>query len=190
MDLTEPLDNFEIEELLPLETKILRYKELKDLDSCFDEWGRCVILYPGESEDSGHWVGMIRRPGEIEYFDPYGDGVDVPLSHVPAERKRSVGAGIPKLREMLERERSNGVKVTSNPIQFQSLDPQVATCGKHVTARLRLAALPLKKYAQVFELARKNGLTPDEVVEIFSKAPPTPGGAEERKLLPAGRRVG
>jgi hypothetical protein len=77
------MDDTDIRFYLP-DVKILTYSELTNIKKIEDLLPRhksyFILLYPVQSEQSGHWVCLTRYSKTIEYFDSYGLKPDVPLT--------------------------------------------------------------------------------------------------------------
>ena len=77
------MDDTDIRYYLP-DSKILTYSELSNVKKIEDLLPRhksyFILLYPVQSEQSGHWVCLTRFSKMIEYVDSYGEKPDVPLT--------------------------------------------------------------------------------------------------------------
>ena len=66
------------------DAKILTYSELSNIKKIEDLLPRhksyFILLYPVQSESSGHWVSLTRYDKTVEYFDCYGKKPDEPLT--------------------------------------------------------------------------------------------------------------
>lgn len=156
-----PLGDDDINKILEPDTHIFTYpylKQVKDIDEIFDPYGRAMMLYLTENERTGHWVCLIRRPHEIEFFDPYGVGVDEQLAWNGKGKRIELEQERPLLSKLL---REKGLPVVYNKTKFQKVDEDIATCGRHCVIRLLFKDLPLPKYAKMIE---KSGMSPDEFV--------------------------
>lgn len=156
-----PLGDDDINKILEPDTHIFTYpylKQVKDIDEVFDPYGRAMMLYLTENENTGHWVCLIRRPDEIEFFDPYGEGVDKQLSWNGKGKRIELEQDRPLLSKLL---REKGLPVVYNKTKFQKVDDDIATCGRHCVIRLLFKDLSLPKYA---EMIAKSGMSPDEFV--------------------------
>jgi hypothetical protein len=143
------------------------YKDLQDVvdvSDLLDESGKCVLLYPLETNQSGHWVCLFTRgPDAYEFFDSYGTTqgggqVDSPLSWIPKTKLEEFGVHDAYLRRLL---RKSGAAIIINKAALQDKNPQIATCGRHVAVRLSKRAVPLKIYVR--QLKSQNE-SPDEFV--------------------------
>jgi hypothetical protein len=149
-------------------TKIFRYPDLRKLgsiDEAFDELGRCMILYLTQDENTGHWVCLLRRDGNvIEYFDSYGGyKPDDERKWLSKEQLVELGQDEPILTKML-----HGYTVKSNPYKLQGESERgraINTCGRHCVTRLLLGHLPIGKYAA---LIKSSGVNPDDFVTTFT----------------------
>ena len=146
-----PLSDAEIRRLLG-DVSILTNRQLgsvSHIDDMFDARGRCIMLYTPHDPESGHWVGMRRKPDHTEYFDSYGDRPDT------ADDLNGQPAMLTKLMK------AAGIPVIYNTRQFQKERGDVATCGRHVVCRLLYAPKTLDQYAKAID---KSGLSPDDFV--------------------------
>lgn len=142
-------------------TQIFPYPDLekmRSIDECFDEKGRCIILFPNISPTQGHWCCMIRNKKGIEFFDPYGDPPEAQKDGLSESRKEALDIDDPVLTRLL---RASGLPVYYNTHAFQKDTADVATCGRHCVVRLLYAPYSLDKYASII---KKSGLSPDDFV--------------------------
>ena len=155
------LGDDDINKILEPDTHIFTYpylKSVKDIDEVFDPYGRAMMLYLTEDRATGHWICLIRRPHEIEFFDPYGEKPDTQLQWLGGAKRKELDADKPLLSRLL---REKGLPVIYNKHKFQEEDDDIATCGRHCVVRLLFKDLPLPKYAQMIE---STGMRPDEFV--------------------------
>jgi hypothetical protein len=157
-----PLSNEDINALLEPDTNIITYPMLKNysnIQDIFDSQGRFMLLYPTENERTGHWVCLIDHGNSIEFFDPYGEGVDDALQYSGGmNRRRQLETDRPLLSNLLKK---SGKKVIYNKYPFQIENDDIATCGRHCVMRLLHKDKSLKEYANMI---KKSGLLPDEYV--------------------------
>jgi hypothetical protein len=156
-----PLSDSDINHILKPPTNIMVYSSLElvnDIDEIFDSLGRVMLLYPVSSESNGHWVCMIKRPNEIEFFDPYGKAPDTELKWMSSSLRRELNLEKPVLTRLFD---ESEYKVVFNTYKFQEDDKAVNTCGRHCIARLMYKDLSLDAYKK---LVLGSGLSPDEFV--------------------------
>jgi hypothetical protein len=155
-----PLGNEDISKMLP-NTNIFTYpylKHVKHIDEVFDDDGRAVMLYLTEDATTGHWVGLLRKPDHIEFFDPYGGKPDSELHWASGGLRQKLGITQPFLTNLL---RQSGLPVIYNKVDFQKKDDDVQTCGRHTASRLLFSHLSLPEY---YNMIKKSKLTADEFV--------------------------
>ena len=160
-----PLSDADIRKILGNGISIITYPDLgkmNSIDEAFDSKGRCIMLYLTESETSGHWVCMLKKRGSIEFFDPYGEPPDKPLTTLSDEQREALGEGEPLLTEML---RASGKPVYYNTHGFQKDRADVATCGRHSVVRCLYAPYTLEKYKACID---KSGMSPDNFVSALT----------------------
>lgn len=159
------LNEDDIRKILP-GIKIFPYPELHEydhIDEIFDSKGRALMLYLTEDENTGHWVCMMKRGKEIEYFDPYGNyGPDEEAEWLPKHKLEELGQDVPILSRMLK---ASGYKVIKNPYAFQKKESDINTCGRHCVTRLALMNLPIEKYKDVVSSTK---YSPDKFVSYYT----------------------
>lgn len=156
-----PLGDDDINKILEPDTHIFTYpylKQVKDIDEIFDPYGRAMMLYLTENETTGHWVCLIRRPHEIEFFDPYGERPDEQLTWNGKGKRMELEQDRPLLSKLL---REKGLPVVYNKTKFQKVDDDIATCGRHCVIRLLFKDKSLPQYGKMIE---QSGMSPDEFV--------------------------
>jgi hypothetical protein len=155
------LSDADIRKLLGDNISIMTYPELKHLkhiDDCFDSEGRCVILFLTESENSGHWTGLLKRGTTVEFFDPYGDSPEGVRKEISPEMRETLDETRPYLNNLLN---GSGYKVSYNRNPFQQDKVGVNDCGRHVVMRLLNKDKTLDEYKS---LIKSSGQTPDNWV--------------------------
>ena len=115
------------------DARILKYTDLakvKDIEKLLPRHKSYIILlYPVDSETSGHWVCITRFDKTLEYVDSYGNKPDVPLSWTPQFKNT------PKyLTDLLNKTK---LRKVYNSIDFQSKrDLNISACGAYVVFRI------------------------------------------------------
>jgi hypothetical protein len=148
-------------------TKIVLYNELKNynrIDNVFGPYD-CIVLLYLDSHNTGHWTALINRPDRLEFFDPYGLKPDTEFEWYDKKTRHNYNFhGLPYLSKLLK---NSGKPVEYNHFAFQDInDPKLATCGRHVIARLKCRKLSLTEYINAF---RKIGGNYDELVTDLIK---------------------
>ena len=167
----KPLSDADLRHILGEDLKILQYSELANhstLDSILPKTkDDCIILYEQE-EDSGHWVALMRYDNTVEYFDPYGNKWDTPLTWNSRGKNQELGQSQRYLSGLLER---SNLRRTYSPYHFERTNKNVNTCGSHSAHRiyrLRHDNMDLVDYFSYMENAEeKLNASPDEVVAEF-----------------------
>lgn len=155
-----PLGDDDLRRILP-NSHIFTYpylKSVKNIDEIFDDDGRAIMLYLTEDAHTGHWVGLLRKPDHIEFFDPYGEKPDNELKWVKGGKREELDEDKPLLSKLL---RQSEVPVVYNKVKFQKDGDNIETCGRHVATRLLNKDLSLPQYA---EMIKSSGMSPDEYV--------------------------
>ena len=149
--------------------KIMKYAELKDFD-CLSkllpkvDFDYVVILIE-EKLNSGHWTCVVRRGKTFTLFDSYGTGIDKELGFVGAGIKRLLGEDEPFISKML-RECSCNADVIDNRTQFQSLKPDVATCGRWTVIFIEMSKMgySLDEFRNFVFTAAENSSKPTDLL--------------------------
>ena len=156
-----PLSDSDIRNLLGNDIKIYTYDQLagmKGANSLFDGKGRGIMLYPTESETSGHWVCLLNTPDHIEFFDPYGNKPDDIDEYIAEPVKESLDIHRKMLLPLLK---SANKPVIYNTHAFQKDRNDVATCGRHSIVRCMYGDKSLDEYKTIVD---SSGLAPDDFV--------------------------
>jgi len=160
-----PLSDTDIRKILGKDIKIITYPMLGQMESineAFDKHGRCIMLYLTEDESTGHWVCMLNKGKELEYFDPYGEAPEEALSGVPQSKLQELDETRPYLTALLK---ASGKKVSYNHYAFQKTKDDVNTCGRHSVVRCLYSPYSLKQYKKVMD---SSGMTPDNFVSALT----------------------
>ena len=125
------MDDSDIKYYLP-DGRILTYSELSNYKKIEDLLPRhksyFILLYPVQSESSGHWVSLTRYGRTVEYFDSYGKKPDEPMTWGKYNNVHR------RLSELLN---NTKLRVDYNNIDFQNnKDFTIATCGSYVVFRI------------------------------------------------------
>ena len=129
----ESMDDTDIHYYLP-KAKLIQYNNLKKYKTIEKLLPKhksyFILLYPVQSEISGHWVCMTRYDKTIEYFDSYGGLPDVAFEWGSSNFKNN---------EKYLSKLLNKCKLPKvyNTISFQSKrDIAISTCGAYAVFRI------------------------------------------------------
>ena len=130
----------------------------------------CIILIV-ESESkfniSGHWCALLKYDGIYEWFDPYGNDVDVDLmTWMDRKTRVRLQESKPYLTYLLK-----GRKYIYNKVKYEVLKKGVNTCGSHSSYRI----YQFVKYNRTLEdyqkhmqdLSKQFGMGYDKIVASF-----------------------
>ena len=130
----------------------------------------CIILIV-ESESkfniSGHWCALLKYDGIYEWFDPYGNDVDVDLmTWMDRKTRARLHESTPYLTYLLK-----GRKYIYNKVKYEVLKKGVNTCGSHSSYRI----YQFVKYNRTLEdyqkhmqdLSKQFGMGYDKIVASF-----------------------
>lgn len=156
-----PLSDADIRKILGNNIKIITYPQLKymkSINECFDNQGRCILLFLTNSPTEGHWCCMLRKKKGIEFFDPYGEAPEEQKDGVPRGQLEALDQTKPYLTALM---RSSGLPVFYNTHKFQRESASINTCGRHCVVRCLYAPYSIQKYASII---KKSGMSPDDFV--------------------------
>ena len=170
----KPLSDTELKTILGKDLKITMYPDLAKYSSLEqllpNPFDYCIILIV-ESESkfniSGHWTARLRYDGLFEYFDPYGNGVDVDLmTWMDRKTRARLHEDKPYLTYLLK-----GRNYIYNKVRYEVLKKGVNTCGSHSSYRI----YQFKKYNRtleeyhkhMLELSKQLGIGFDKIVASF-----------------------
>lgn len=159
----QDLSGSELELLLRGVASLKLYRSLKDATvRDFFQTPAVCLLYPVESEQRGHWIGIWLDVslGVIHHFDPYGFGpsMEARFSTNPLVQEQL-------LQTFYAKAEQEGFTVEYNNYKFQQLSESMNTCGRHVIVRLRMRYLSHAEYVALMS-EQKN--TPDEMVTMLT----------------------
>lgn len=160
-----PLGDDDIRKILGNDIKIITYPmlgKMRHIDEAFDKKGRCIMLYLTHNEHSGHWVCMLNKGKEIEYFDSYGEPPEEALDDVPLSKLQRLDEDYPYLTKLF---RDSGKKVSYNHHPFQKTKDDINTCGRHAVVRCLYAPYSLPKYKKIMD---STGMSPDNFVSALT----------------------
>ena len=128
---------------------ILRYPDIygKSLNKLLKN-GAFILLYMW-GENIGHWVCIIDHPEEnaVEFFDPYGYGIDHWLSGNTPEKNKELGQAKPYL---LNKVKKGNHRFYYNPVKLQH-----ESKPEEILLRIRNRHLTLKNYIKELKKVKK-----------------------------------
>lgn len=163
-----PLSDDDIKNILGEDIKIIKYPDIKNLqsvDELFDKNGRCILFYPILSDAVGHWVALINHTDRIEFFDPYGKSPESLRINIPKEQQKLLDMAEPYLIHLLS---TSTKPVFYNNHCFQKHSNSNLTCGRHAAVRLLYYPYDLEHYNNII---KKSKMSADDFVSavIFNK---------------------
>ena len=135
---------------------ILRYSDIygKSLNKLLKN-GAFILLYMW-GKNIGHWVCVINHPEEnaVEFFDPYGYGIDHWLSGNTPEKNKELGQEKPYL---LNKVKKGTHTFYYNPVKLQdeSRPEDVLSCGRWILLRIQNRHLSLDDFIKGLKKVKK-----------------------------------
>lgn len=165
----EPMNDFDIKHYL--EKPTIKYSELINYNSIDELLPNDIdyqIILIESDFNNGHWVGILKYNNIIEYFDAYGKEPSEPLSWISKKKNIELGQNKKFLNILFDK---SNKKVIYNDIDYQIENPNINTCGAHITFRI-LQLLEngktLKEYNKLMQKGKKETkLNYDQIVAAF-----------------------
>jgi len=124
------------------------------------------------SVSTGHWLGMLRKDSNIEFFDPYGakrGGDPWFLDHtfVTPETLNKLKESSPIVKQWALK---NNLRPSYNPYHYQQMKNGINTCGRHCCARIMNAQMSEDEYHNyIMSLCNKYNASPDVIVTMITR---------------------
>lgn len=178
-DIGKPLSSTEIESLIgPENCRVLIYKDLQRMGpqqfyNLMRSKRALVCLYPGESDQKGHWCLVFMYPNSktIEFFDPLGKMGKQELYADQELKWNTIGQQKrPILKEWLKLFEGN---LEFNPHQIQKRRDEVNTCGRHCVVRYLFGreGMPIEDYYKfLMQVKKETGMDPDQFVSRITNS--------------------
>ena len=166
-EISKSLSGTEVLDLLNNKANLVQYSDLhniKSIDELLGEYKKCVLLYQ-TSSNYGHYCCVWEYNDTIFFFDSYGSKPDSQLNFVPKDLKQELNSNHNYLIRLMY---DSGKNVEYNQYQFQSREPNVATCGRWCIARLRFPEISIDDYHDIFKDASKY-MPMDELICLLVK---------------------
>jgi hypothetical protein len=160
-----PLSDGDIRQILGDNIKIIPYPELADVENineCFDNEGRCIILFLTSSPTAGHWCAMLRKKRGIEFFDPYGEAPEKQKAGLSRSRLEELDEAQPYLTRLMK---ESGLPIFYNKYAFQQSKEGVATCGRWCVSRCLYGSKSLEYFKKAID---QSGLAGDDFVSALT----------------------
>jgi hypothetical protein len=139
------LSDNEVRHALNNKCNIILYKNLykyDSIDQILDPYGCAVILFE-HRPNYGHWVVLIRHKNNLEFFNSYGGMPETTLDYINPKFRKKSNQDFPYLSKLLLKSNYN---LHFNEFKFQSDNPNIRTCGRHVIVRALLKHLNIYQY--------------------------------------------
>ena len=153
-EISKSLSGTEVLDLLDNKCNLVQYSDLHNISSIDELLGpykKCVLLYH-TSANYGHYCCVYENNDTIFFFDSYGSIPDTQLKFLPKDLIKELNSNHNYLIRLMY---NSGKNVEYNQYEFQSKEPNVATCGRHCVNRLRFPEISINDYYQIFKDASK-----------------------------------
>jgi len=150
--------------------KIIKYSELEPYSSLQellpDPFDYKIILLE-TNMNTGHWVCVIRMCDVIELFNSYGIPIDSEWKFIPDSIERWLGQSTRYLRNLVNK--NTMFKIVSNTYEFQSKDPDIATCSRWVVLRIECGKIgySLKDFTNMIQKQVVKDDIPSDILVLY-----------------------
>jgi hypothetical protein len=130
-------------------TNMLSYDKLEEYNNIDEVLGPhgCVVILYQTKENTGHWVCLFKRDGNVlEFFDPYGLVLDQELPLSTYNLQRHNGVLTPHLTALIKQ---SSYKVSNNIHKLQEFKHDVNTCGRWVSLRVKWRSKSLSEFIKL-----------------------------------------
>lgn len=151
------LSDSEVMALVNQKAKIVLYEDLINYTNIIDllkPHGAIFLLYQVKP-NYGHWVAVIKRKDQIEFFDPYGVFIDDELEWTSPKNRKLFNMDYPHLTKLLYKAPHN-FDIIYNEHKFQKLKEGISTCGRWSAARIIRKDLSLSQFKNLFDMSNPN----------------------------------
>ena len=166
-EISKSLSGTEVLDLLDNKCNLVQYSDLHNISSIDELLGpykKCVLLYH-TSANYGHYCCVYENNDTIFFFDSYGSIPDTQLKFLPKDLIKELNSNHNYLIRLMY---NSGKNVEYNQYQFQSREPNVATCGRWCVNRLRFPEISINDYHDIFKQSSKY-IPNDELICLLVK---------------------
>jgi hypothetical protein len=135
-------------------------KKYKNLNALLGSHGYAVLLYQTSSVSTGHFVCLFLRNNTIMFQDSYGFAPDTEQQYANYDEK------IPRYLTQLIK--ADGRPLIWNKHDYQSKNPNVATCGRWACLRVMLRDLSNEQFQNLFYTNKDSFLTSDNLAVLLT----------------------
>lgn len=166
-----PLSDSDLRAILGPSISIMSYPQLRairHIEDALDPMGRLVYLFLTTSATSGHWqCCFVSGENELTFFDSYGMAPDEDFAWLSAAQRKQLHETRREVVRLLKDAEHRGFRVIINRHRFQSMKPDVATCGRWCALRCLLSFQTNADFAKMVD---ESGLAPDVFVAVVTHA--------------------
>jgi hypothetical protein len=156
-----------------VESEVMTYAQLanyRTIDELLPNDFDFRIILVEQMKNKGHWVLILKYNNIIEDFDSYGKGIEPQRNFIAAGMNKLLGQEHNYLCRLVNR---SSYKYVVNKHKFQSLKPDVNTCGRWCCLRIIMAKemkMDLPEFTEmIMKASRDMKLIPDAVVSLWIK---------------------
>lgn len=156
-----------------VESEVMTYSQLanyKTIDELLPNAFDFRIILVEQMRNKGHWLLLLKYNNIIEDFDSYGKGIEPQRNFIASGMNKLLGQEHNHIKRLVSR---SPYKYVVNKHRFQSLKPDVNTCGRHCCLRIIMAKslkMDLPEYTEMIKKASQDmRLIPDAVVSLWIK---------------------
>jgi len=151
-----------------IESKIMKYSELKKYDNILDLLtfkGDYRIILIENSYNVGHWV-VLARNNALIFFDPYGKKTDSELKWISKSQNEDLQQYPNTIRDLME---TSKIKKYYSKTKYQKVGNGINTCGRWASIAvlfLAIKGLTLIKMKQALDHIKKETHKPFDIIAV------------------------
>ena len=151
-----------------VESKIMKYSELKEYDNILDLLtfkGYYSIIVIENSYDVGHWVVLVRNTALI-FFDPYGKKTDTELKWISKSQNEDLQQYPNTIRDLME---TSKIKKYNSKNKYQKVVNGINTFWRWASIAVLFLAekgLTLIKMKQTLDQIKRETKKPYDIIAV------------------------
>ena len=164
------LNPMEVQKIAQRPIAVLKYEQIDDFNNLQDLFQdtNCLLLLYETKLNTGHWVCLLSKPNEVEFFDPYGIEPDNQLLFTHIKFRKENDMDYPYLTDLLLKDPRN---IIYNNKRLQMMTPNIETCGYWCGFRMNKYDLGLDEFTNIFKGVPRESKD-DAIVQVANKISP------------------
>ena len=146
----EPLNPLQVQEIAQQPITTIKYEQIDDYNTLEDlfQGKKCLLLLYETNLNVGHWVCLLSKPKEVEFFDPYGIEPDNQLIFTNLKFRKENDMDFPYLSSLLLKDPR---EIVYNNKRLQLMNEYIETCGYWCGYRMNRYKLSIDEFTDLFK---------------------------------------